>query len=165
MLRERTLAGMVATALHPERASSYNNVLVDATGGVANVEGSATAAEVTATDDDGHLVHTNHYVCGSMLGYEGDPEYAEYSRGSLSRAPPNCSRARRRARSRWTRCTASWPTTSSAPDSLCRHEAAGRTSRHGVLVRRRRHRRASFGSAGQPLRLRRRRNTGSRRSA
>jgi isopenicillin-N N-acyltransferase-like protein len=76
MLRERTLKGMVDVALHPARASSYNNVLVDAGGGVANVEGSATNAEVTGADDQGHLVHTNHYVCESMLTFEGDPDYA-----------------------------------------------------------------------------------------
>jgi hypothetical protein len=127
MLRERTLPGMVEVALHPERASSYNNVLVDATGGVANVEGSATSAEVTSTDDDGHLVHTNHYVCGSMLAYEGDPEYAEYSGRRYARAAE---------------LLASAPVGSitmetlhgfladheQAPDSLCRHEAEGRTT-------------------------------------
>ena len=127
MLRERTLQGMVDVALHPERASSYNNVLVDAGGAVANVEGSATAAEVTSADADGHLVHTNHYVCGSMLAYEGDPEYAALSGRRYARAAELLAGA---------------PAGSvtmdvlhgfladheHAPDSLCRHEAEGRTS-------------------------------------
>jgi isopenicillin-N N-acyltransferase-like protein len=127
MLRERSLQGMVDVALHPARASSYNNVLVDAAGEVANVEGSATSAEVTTTDDDGHLVHTNHYVCGSMLGYEGDPVYAERSAMRYRRAAE---------------LLAGSPAGSitmdmlhgflqdhqHAPDSLCRHEAPDRTT-------------------------------------
>ncbi len=127
MLRERTLDGMVAMALHPARASSYNNVLVDAAGAVANVEGSATGAEVTAADTEGHLVHTNHYVCSSMLGFEGDPEYAELSATRYRRA---------------TELLAGAPAGTvtmdilhgflqdheGAPDSLCRHESPGRTS-------------------------------------
>ena len=28
-------------------------------------------------EPDGTLAHTNHYVCDSMLSYEGDTEYAE----------------------------------------------------------------------------------------
>ena len=127
MLRERTLSDMVGVALHPERASSYNNVLVDAAGAVANVEGSATAAEVTSADAEGHLVHTNHYVCGSMLAYEGDPAYADLSGRRYARAAELLADA---------------PAGSitmdvlhgfladheQAPDSLCRHEAEGRTT-------------------------------------
>ena len=127
MLRERTLQGMVDVALHPARASSYNNVLVDAGGGVANVEGSATAAEVTGADAAGHLVHTNHYVCGSMLGYEGDPEYAEHSAIRYRRAAALLAGA------------PSGTVTMDmlhgflqdhehAPDALCRHEFPGRTT-------------------------------------
>jgi isopenicillin-N N-acyltransferase-like protein len=127
MLRERTLQGMVDVALHPDRASSYNNVLVDADGSVANVEGSATTAEVTAADDDGHLVHTNHYVCGPMLAYEGDPEYAElserrYARAAelLAGAPPGSITM--------DVLRGFLSDHENAPDSLCRHEAEGRTS-------------------------------------
>ncbi|HTG48555.1 MAG TPA: C45 family peptidase [Actinomycetota bacterium] len=127
MLREPTLQGMLEVALHPDRASSYNNVLVDASGAVANVEGSATAAFVTGADDEGHLVHTNHYVCDAMLPYEGDPEYAVLS-------------ARRYARAADLLAAAPAGTVTvellhtflqdheGAPDSLCRHEAPGRTS-------------------------------------
>jgi isopenicillin-N N-acyltransferase-like protein len=86
MIRTRSLEAMVAVALRPDRASSYNNVLSSAEGGVANVEGSATDAEVTGLDDAGHLVHTNHYVCERMLAYEGDPGYAAHSDTRYRRA-------------------------------------------------------------------------------
>jgi len=86
MLRSPTLDMMVGEALRHDRASSYNNVLVSRQGEVANVEGSAMAAEMTGPDDRGHLVHTNHYVCDRMLGYEGDPEYAGHSAVRYRRA-------------------------------------------------------------------------------
>jgi isopenicillin-N N-acyltransferase-like protein len=86
MMRARSLAEMVDMALRPDRASSYNNVLTSADGGVANVEGSATDAEVTDLDDRGHLAHTNHYVAPRMVRYEGDPEYAPSSNTRYERA-------------------------------------------------------------------------------
>ena len=86
MMRAHTLDEMVSMSLRPDRASSYNNVLTSADGGVANVEGSATDAEVTSLDDDGHLVHTNHYACDRMLPFEGDPEYAVRSNVRYERA-------------------------------------------------------------------------------
>lgn len=127
MLRERTLQGMVDVALHPDRASSYNNVLVDASGGVANVEGSATSAEVTAADERGRLVHTNHYVCDSMLAFEGDPEHAEKSAiryrraGELLASAPEGSITMEMLHGFLS-------DHENAPDSLCRHEDPGRTS-------------------------------------
>jgi isopenicillin-N N-acyltransferase like protein len=86
MMRARSLDEMVRMSLRPDRASSYNNVLASADGGVANVEGSATDAEVTGLDEAGHLVHTNHYVCDRMLGFEGDPDYATRSAVRYERA-------------------------------------------------------------------------------
>jgi len=86
MLREPDLDMMVGTALRHDRASSYNNVLASADGTVVNVEGSATDVELTEPDERGHLVHTNHYVCESMLRYEGDPKYAERSATRYRRA-------------------------------------------------------------------------------
>lgn len=86
MMRARNLEEMVAMALRPDRASSYNNVLSSADGAVANVEGSATDAEVTSLDEAGHLAHTNHYVCDRMLDFEGDPEYAVRSAQRYGRA-------------------------------------------------------------------------------
>jgi isopenicillin-N N-acyltransferase like protein len=86
MLRGPTIDMMVGEALRHDRASSYNNVLVSREGEVVNVEGSAMSAEMTEPDERGHLVHTNHYVCEGMLGYEGDPEYAVHSAVRYRRA-------------------------------------------------------------------------------
>jgi isopenicillin-N N-acyltransferase-like protein len=86
MMRARSLQAMVAMALRPDRASSYNNVLTSSDGGVANVEGSATDAEVTHLDDRGHLAHTNHYVAERMLRFEGDTGYAPLSNTRYARA-------------------------------------------------------------------------------
>ncbi len=79
MLRQPTMEMAVGEALRHDRASSYNHVIVSSAGQVENVEGSATEAELVGPSDDGTLVHTNHYVCESMLRFEGDTEYAEHS--------------------------------------------------------------------------------------
>ena len=84
--RSRTLDEMVRAALRHDRASSYNNVLASADGSVANVEGSATDAEVTSPDERGHLVHTNHYASERMRPFEGDPDYAVRSDVRMCRA-------------------------------------------------------------------------------
>ncbi len=86
MLRQPTLERVLGEALRHDRASSYNQVLVTSEGDVVNVEGSATDAELGTTDERGHLVHTNHYVCPSMLRYEGDPGYAVHSVKRRARA-------------------------------------------------------------------------------
>jgi isopenicillin-N N-acyltransferase-like protein len=86
MMRARSLDEMVSMSLRSDRASSYNNVLASADGTVANVEGSATDAEITGLDRSGHLVHTNHYVCDRMLAYEGDTAYAVRSAVRYERA-------------------------------------------------------------------------------
>ena len=75
----------------------------------------------------GVLVHTNHYVCESMLPYEGDPTYARLSAIRYERA------------TELLRSTAPGTVTEEtlrgflsdhehSPDSLCKHEADGRTS-------------------------------------
>lgn len=86
MVRERTMDGVIGIALHPRRASSYNQVLADRSGRVVNVEGSATDAELTEPDERGHLAHTNNYVCERMLSYEGDLDYAPRSNTRCVRA-------------------------------------------------------------------------------
>jgi isopenicillin-N N-acyltransferase like protein len=86
MLRARNLHEMVAAAIRRDRASSYNNVLADRWGDVANVEGSATDVEITRLDDEDHLVHTNHYVTERMRSYEGDVAYATRSDVRFCRA-------------------------------------------------------------------------------
>ena len=97
MLRATSFDQMVQSALRPDRASSYNNVLASSDGSIVNVEGSATDHELTGLDESGHLVHTNHYVCDRMVGFEGDPAYADrsavrYARGrQLLKAQPPAS--------------------------------------------------------------------------
>jgi isopenicillin-N N-acyltransferase-like protein len=86
MLRQPTIGSAVAEALRPDRASSYNNVIVARSGEVVNVEGSATDAEVTGVSEAGTLVHTNHYVCERMRRFEGDHEYAAHSGTRYRRA-------------------------------------------------------------------------------
>lgn len=86
MLRQPTTADAIREALRPDRASSYNHVVVSRGGEVVNVEGSATDAELTGADERGTLVHTNHYVCERMLGYEGDPSYVPHSGARYRRA-------------------------------------------------------------------------------
>ena len=86
MMRASSLDQMITTALRTDRASSYNNVLTSSDGGVANVEGSATDAEITGLDARGHLAHTNNYVCDRMLPFEGDTEYAPLSQVRYERA-------------------------------------------------------------------------------
>jgi isopenicillin-N N-acyltransferase-like protein len=90
MVREQltatSLDAAVAMALRPDRASSYNTVFAWPDGRVANVEGSASTADVTALDGRGTLAHTNHYVCPSMLAFEGDPAYARASAVRYGRA-------------------------------------------------------------------------------
>jgi hypothetical protein len=85
-LTARSLDAALAAALRPDRASSYNTVLAHRDGGVVDVEGSATDAELVGPDGAGTLAHTNHYVCPRMLRYEGDPAYAERSAVRYRRA-------------------------------------------------------------------------------
>ena len=125
ILRRRTLDSAVEAALHPRRASSYNNVLAHRDGGVVSVEGSATDAEVIQPSADGTLAHTNHYVSERMRRYEGDVPYAARSD------------VRYRAALRW---LASGAITAKhlrsalsdhegAPDSICRHPEDGAQSK------------------------------------
>ncbi|GIU98576.1 MAG: peptidase C45 [Actinomycetota bacterium] len=86
MLRQPTFEDALREALRPDRASSYNHVIVARDGRVANVEGSATDAEILRPDERGTLAHTNHYVCERMRRYEGDPSYVPHSSARYRRA-------------------------------------------------------------------------------
>ena len=125
ILRRRTLDGAVEAALNPHRASSYNTILSHRDGGVVNVEGSATAAELITPGPGGTLAHTNHYVSERMLPYEGDPEYAagsavRYRRALEWLAPGQITEhVLRRALQDHT----------GAPHSLCRHPEHGAQSK------------------------------------
>ena len=85
MLAQPTFDAVMAVALHPARASSYNNIVVTRNAEAVNIEGSATDAEVTGPNANGVFAHTNHYACERMLAFEGDPEYAEQSGIRLAR--------------------------------------------------------------------------------
>jgi isopenicillin-N N-acyltransferase like protein len=125
ILRRRTLDEAVEAALSPHRASSYNTILSHRDGGVVNVEGSATDAELIRPGPDGTLAHTNHYVSSRMLPYEGDPEYAagsavRYRRALEWLAPGQITEhVMRRALQDHT----------GAPHSLCRHPEHGAKSK------------------------------------
>ena len=124
MLRERAMDDVLAVALHPSRASSYNNVLTAGDGRVVNVEGSATDAELTGPDDSGHLAHTNHYVCDRMLPLEGDPEYAVRSDVRYRRALEMLAAAEPGTVTEES-LREMLSDHEGAPDSLCRHPKAG----------------------------------------
>lgn len=119
IVRCRTLEEAVAASLRPDRASSYNNVLTHADGSVANVEGSATDAEVSALDEHETLAHTNHYVCGRMLPYEGDPAHAQRSAQRYARARELLAEHRGRITEDLMRTMLS--DHQGPPDCLCRH--------------------------------------------
>jgi len=56
--------------LEDSRASSYNNVLGDASGEVLSQEGSALDSGILRPGPDGLLWHTNHYLHSEMTGHE-----------------------------------------------------------------------------------------------
>lgn len=57
--------------LLPQRASSYNNVVGDASGEVYSMEGSATDCEPIYIEND-ILAHANHYISPLMRHFEAD---------------------------------------------------------------------------------------------
>jgi isopenicillin-N N-acyltransferase-like protein len=125
ILRRRTLAEAVEAALHPRRASSYNNLLSHRDGGVISVEGSATDAELLRPDERGTLAHTNHYTSPRMAAFERDPGDIEGSctrqraaRSWLERGPATPDLLR-----------AALSDHEGAPDSLCRHVEHGAQSK------------------------------------
>ena len=125
ILRLRSLAEAVAAALHPRRASSYNNLLAHREGGAVSVEGSATDAELLQPGSGGTLAHTNHYVGERMRRYEGDPEYAAHSDVRYRRALTWL--ASREITAQTLRAALS--DHQGSPDALCRHPEAGSQSK------------------------------------
>jgi len=69
VLASRHLSEAMDHCLLPQRASSYNNVLADASGEVYSMEGSATDCEQIYINED-ILAHTNHYVSPAMRHFE-----------------------------------------------------------------------------------------------
>ncbi len=129
-LTKRTLADAVAAALRPDRASSYNTLLAHRDGGVVEIEGSATDAEILAPDTDGTLAHTNHYVAPRMEGYEGDPAQARRSAIRYQRARDLLRQAAREPGSVSPEVLRTLLSDhANAPESLCRHAAPGESSK------------------------------------
>ena len=135
-LAARSLDEAIALALRPDRASSYNTVLADRSGAVANVEGSATRAVVRRLARGEPLAHANHYVEPAMVAFEGDPAYAVHSAARFRRGCALLAGAvEATASSGGERVTPAvlraWLADhDGAPDSICRHgpgevEAAG----------------------------------------
>lgn len=73
ILLARTFEEAIQIANHPERASSYNNIITTLNKSVS-VEGSATSSELIHPNK-GILTHSNHYCSPKMLSYEGHPNY------------------------------------------------------------------------------------------
>ncbi len=125
MVRRPTVAEAVSAALHPRRASSYNNLLSHRDGTVVNVEGSATDAELITPGEQGTLAHTNHYVAERMLHFEQDVESASgsdvrYRRALEWLAAGDITAGRLRA---------ALSDHAGAPDALCRHVGAGNSTK------------------------------------
>ena len=125
ILRQRTIAGAVAAALNPRRASSYNNLLSHRDGGITSVEGSATDAELLAPGAGGTLAHTNHYTSARMSRFERDP--AETA-GSETRYRSACEWLSQRPMTP-SLLRQALSDHAGAPDSLCRHVEHGAASK------------------------------------
>ncbi len=129
-LRHTTIAGATAAALHPDRASAYNTIFADGDGEVVNIEGSATDSTTMTLNGAGTLVHTNHYVCDAMLGYEGDHAYAEHSAIRLRRGTELLDQAAAEPGSITQEILIDMLSDhENAPDSLCRHPVPGNSAK------------------------------------
>ncbi|MGB8644926.1 MAG: C45 family peptidase [Anaerolineae bacterium] len=124
ILAQTNFDSALQSALLPERASSYNNLIASADGRMANVEGSATDCELIWADQ-GVTVHTNHYRSPRMKKYEMagyDPVPSE----------TRCSRAAYYAETYHGRinrdiCRLFLTDHVSEPASVCRHQGEGVT--------------------------------------
>jgi hypothetical protein len=87
LIAARTSGRAIAAALHPARASSYNNLIAHRDGTLLSVEASATAhGFVDAVDTGGVTAHTNHYTLPALERFELDPGATAGSRSRLRRA-------------------------------------------------------------------------------
>lgn len=129
-LRYAAIPEATDATLRPDRASAYNTIFADRSGAVVNIEGSATDSATTTLDAVGTLVHTNHYVCPSMLGYEDDPDYAKRSNLRFERGTELLNEAARTPGSVTQEALIDMLSDhENAPDSLCRHPAPGNTTK------------------------------------
>ena len=125
MMRARTLDEMVAMALRPDRASSYNNVLTSADGGVANVEGSATDAEVTGLDDCRTPRPYEPLRVRSHAAVRRRPRLREALGGAVRTCPDPARRTAARIDHRDHPAHRCLSDHEGAPDSICRHPEPG----------------------------------------
>jgi isopenicillin-N N-acyltransferase-like protein len=129
-LRHATVADATDATLRQDRASAYNTIFAHPSGAVVNIEGSATDAAMTTLDAAGTLVHTNHYVCQSMLGYEDDPAYAKRSNLRFERGTELLNEAARTPGSVTQEALIGMLSDHvNAPDSLCRHPVPGNSTK------------------------------------
>ena len=124
LLSARTFDEAVNIALHPDRASSYNNLISTSRGEIASVEASATDHELIRPEAGWH-VHTNHYTHPRMRKYERRPDLIA---GSISRYE----RARELMQMREREATLDMFRTflidhEARPHALCRHDERVRT--------------------------------------
>jgi len=125
-LHHKTIAEATNAALRPDRASAYNTIFADRDGKVVNIEGSATDSATMTLNAAGTLVHTNHYVCGPMLGFEDDPDYAMRSERRLRRGTELMNEAAEEPGSLTEAgLIRMLGDHENAPDSLCRHPIPG----------------------------------------
>ena len=73
ILSAKTFNEATEIAVHPKRASSYNNIITTPNQAVS-IEGSATDYECIYPTN-GVLTHSNHYCSSKMLRFEGQNEY------------------------------------------------------------------------------------------
>lgn len=124
LLSARTFGEAVSIALHPDRASSYNNLISTAGGEIAGVEASATDHEILRPED-GWLVHTNHYAHPRMKQYERAPDLIA---GSLSRYDRACELMRARSGPATLPMLRSFLADhDSSPVTICRHGEKNKT--------------------------------------
>lgn len=69
IMASRRIGEAMSVSTPPERGSSYNNNICHASGEMYSIEASATDFSVLYAED-GHLVHTNHYLDPRMARYE-----------------------------------------------------------------------------------------------
>lgn len=118
ILASQHLSEAMDHCLLPQRASSYNNVIADASGEVYNMEGSATDCEPLYINGD-ILAHTNHYLSPAMRKYEAD-------RNSISNSVIRYNRAIRLLRENYGKLTPELFQSLLAdhagyPTSICKH--------------------------------------------
>jgi isopenicillin-N N-acyltransferase-like protein len=85
VLASRTPGGAINRSLISRRAAGYNHLIVHESGEIYSVEVSALRSSILY-NQDGYVVHTNHYLSRKMQEIENDPEELISSRIRYFRA-------------------------------------------------------------------------------